>query len=416
MTAVKADLTALDAELKDLYIGQNIEELVYPENPLFAFFPKMEEMYGRKYPVPIRYGYPQGRSATFANAQANAVPSKVESWDMTATKNYADVLIDGLAAYATMNDKGAFMAAVTLELEGGMKNLANDLEISLARRATGSRGQISSTSTVSTNQISLALKSDATNFEVGMLLGATATDGAAYRTGRELVAGVDRVQNLLTSTSAAWNTVITAIAAGDFLVVDGDLNNKLSGLADWIPTSTPSATLYYGVNRSIDNRLGGSRYNGAGDLIKDGLIKGQAIAAREGGRPDYVWLNDAGYAQLIQELGAKVEFCQMTAQGGGGSNAKVGFDGVKVYGNYGPMTVMASRSIPQNLAYVLTSKTWQLCSIGPAVSMASMDDVGRVLRSANDDAYEGRIHFYGNLVCSAPGQNAVVTLPSSVSL
>lgn len=415
--AVKADLTALDADLKDLYTHNTVAELVYPENPLLAWFPK-GEMGGRKVPVPIRYGLPTGRSKTFSNAQTNASPSKYESWDMTATKDYADVLIDGLAAYSTTGKNEAFIAAVESELEGGMRAVGLSLELSLARTTTGSHGQVSASSTVSTNQIACALKSDATNWEVGQLVRASATDGAAHRTGSETLKGIDRVNNVMTSTSAAWNTVITALAVNDFLYVDGDLNASLSGFADWLPASAPSNTLFYGVDRSVDNRLGGSRYDGSGDLIKDALIRGMAIGGREGARGERViWVNDAAYAQLELELSTNIQYTSVVSQQISGPYAKIGFEAIKLAGAYGSAAVMASRAIPQNVAYGGPTSAWELLSIhDPVVSMEAMDDVGRVLRAPSDDAYEGRIHFYGNAVCHAPGQWVRVALPTTVTL
>jgi hypothetical protein len=417
MTAVKADLTAVDADLKDLYTHNTIAELVYPDNPILGWIPK-GAMGGRKVPVPIRYGLPTGRSKTFANAQANASPSKFESWDMIATKDYADVLIDGLAAYSTDSKNEAFMNLVESELEGGMKAVGLSLEISLTRKSTGSRGQVSSGSTVSTNTISFALKSDATNWEIGQLVRASATDGAAHRTGSETILKVDRVANTITSTSAAWNTNITALAVGDFLYVDGDLNGNLSGFEDWVPAAAPSNTLFYGVDRSVDNRLGGSRYDGSGDLIKDAFIKGMAIASREGARGDRViWCSDAAYAAFEIEMGSNVQLQVITSQQISGPFAKVGFEGIKLASPYGTATVLASRAVPQDRAWICKTSSWEMLSIhDPVVSMDSMDDVGRVLRAPNDDAYEGRAHFYGNVVCHEPGQQCRVTLPATVTL
>jgi hypothetical protein len=415
MPAVKADLSNVDADLKDLYTHNTIAELVYPENPILGWMPK-GEMGGRRVPVPLRYGLPTGRSKTFSNAQANASPSKFESWDMTATRDYADVLIDGLAAYSTDNKNEAFMALIESELEGGMRAVAMSLEISLARKTTGSRGQV--TGTVGSATISTLLKSDVTNFEVGQLLRFSATDGAAHRTGSEAIAGIDRVNNTLTSTSAAWNTVVTALAANDFIYVDGDLNASLSGFEDWIPAAAPSSTLFYGVNRQLDSRLGGSRYDGSSDLIKDALVKGMALGGREGARGDRViWVNDAAYAILEMELAGNVQYTQVASQQMNGPYAKVGFEAIKIATANGSAAVMASRAVPQNVAWGGPTKAWELLSIhDPVVSMEAMDDVGRVLRAPSDDAYEGRCHFYGNAVCHFPGSWVRIQLPASTSL
>ena len=55
---------------------------------------------------------------------------------------------------------------------------------------------------------------------------------------------------------------------------------------------------------------------------------------------------------------------------------------------------------------------WKLYSLGPAPKMLELDGLP-MLRLSDDDAYEGRIGYYANLGTTAPGFNAVVTMPSS---
>jgi hypothetical protein len=57
-------------------------------------------------------------------------------------------------------------------------------------------------------------------------------------------------------------------------------------------------------------------------------------------------------------------------------------------------------------------RTWKLYSLGAAPKMLELDGLP-MLRITDDDAYEGRMGYYANLGCTAPGFNAVVTMPSS---
>ena len=64
------DLTTFDAALKQHYTADRVENMVYMDNPFLALVPKMEAFGGRNLPIPLIYGNPQGRSATFSIAQS----------------------------------------------------------------------------------------------------------------------------------------------------------------------------------------------------------------------------------------------------------------------------------------------------------------------------------------------------------
>ena len=49
------DLTSFDAALKQHYTSENVENMVYMDNPLFALVAKYEEFGGRNLPIPLIY-------------------------------------------------------------------------------------------------------------------------------------------------------------------------------------------------------------------------------------------------------------------------------------------------------------------------------------------------------------------------
>lgn len=404
------DLTAADAIMKELYVGQRPENLVYKNNPLLALLPKMEDFMGDVYPLPVISGNPQNRSATAATALAGTATSTLQRFGLTHTRNYSKGLIDGLTIKASASDKGAFVSALTLEVDGCFQALANDIANSICRDSSGYKAQVSAEpSTASTTVITLKEPQDVVGFEIGQTVVIhSAKSGGSQRTfdGSTTSGSISAIDR---SSSAATITVNTAydgsgtIAADDYIFISGDRGSKLAGLEDWIPDSAPSSTAFFGVDRSVDtNRLGGIRVDGTGMPIEEALIDGAFDVNREGGAPDYCFVNQNQYRKLVKQLQSRVSYVDVQA------NAAVGFRGVEIMTGAGSMVVLADRHIRDSRAYMLQLDTWKLASLGPLVHLLDLD--GKFLRAATADAYEVRVGSYAQLGCHAPGFNGVVTL------
>lgn len=90
--AIYATASNQVAALKELYTGDDyMKDLVYKKNPFLALVPKDESpdgMAGKYLPVPLIYGTPQGRSATFTNAQSNQTAPVLASFFVYRVSNY----------------------------------------------------------------------------------------------------------------------------------------------------------------------------------------------------------------------------------------------------------------------------------------------------------------------------------------
>ena len=183
---------------------------------------------------------------------------------------------------------------------------------------------------------------------------------------------------------------------------------KVSGLGAWIPSTAPAAgDAYWGVDRSKDvTRLAGVRFDGSSESIEEALIDGAALVAREGGMPDYCFMNFTSYAALEKSLGAKVQYVDVKHE-----EADIAFAGIRVHAPYGPITVIPDRNCPPQTAYLLQLDTWKFRSLGKAPHILTYGLEGlEGLRVGAADALEIRIGYYGNLICNAPGWNCRVTL------
>ena len=88
------DIPAATAALKELYAGQVVQNLCYKDNPFLAMVPKATDFLGKNYPIPIQFGVSQGRSATFASAQANMTAAQLSEFFLTRKKDYSIAQLD----------------------------------------------------------------------------------------------------------------------------------------------------------------------------------------------------------------------------------------------------------------------------------------------------------------------------------
>lgn len=414
------------AALKELYTGDDfMKDLVYKKNPFLALVPKDESpsgFAGKYIPVPLVYGTPQGRSATFADAQNNQTAPSLASFFVYRVSNYQLVTITNELLEATKDNAAAFVDEAKLAMDTGFRNISNDLALDLYSSGDGVRGTISA---ISSGVITLDDPGSVVNFEVGMVLVSFSISGTTYTqstsTASGYVVAVNRSAGTVTVSATAggaagtptnWSTSFPKLGvSGD--VAFGALAArtsylKVTGLAGWFPTTAPSASeSFWGVDRSVDSRLYGViAQNTSSETIEEALIDGASLVAREGGQPDMCFMNFTSYAALEKSLGAKVQYVDVKHE-----EADIAFAGIRIHAPYGPITIIPDRNCPQKTAYLLQMDTLKFRSLGKAPHILTYGLEGlEGLRVGSADALEIRIGYYGNLICNAPGWNCVVPL------
>ncbi len=398
------DLTSFQPVLKQHYTNDRVENMVYRDNPLLAMLPKYEQFGGENLKLPIKFGIPQGRSSNFATAQANKTSSQYRAFLLTRARDYSLASIDNETIYASKGNSNAFLEAATTEIDGAIESATRALAIDMYGNGSGSRGASLNAETGTT--IQLTSIEDVTNFEVGMYLVFSSTEGSGLvKSGRVSVTGVDRDLGTLTVDSLTAIDGGAGVAAGDFAFQEGDYDQKIKGLRAWLPETSPAATdNFFGVNRSADaTRLAGIRFDGSGAPIEEALIDAAARVAREGGRPDYCFMSYSSFSELEKALGAKVQYVDKHI------NPEIGFRGIKIHGPRGPITVIPDQNCPENRAFMLSMSYWKLYSLGKCPKILDSDGL-RMLRESNADAVEVRVGYYAQMGCRAPGFNATIAL------
>lgn len=376
-------------------------------------------------PVPLEYGTPQGRAHTFSNAQNQQTASQLVSFFVYVISDYQLVTITNLLMEQTKSNAGAFVDAAKLQMDGGFRNITNNIAFELFGDGTATRGITTSSSSqngvvAGGTVLPLSNANQIVAFEVGMLLVASATAGGAISDDTVIITAVDRANGIIygTASDASLDTEWAIASGAAYLSISGDLPTAgasstssylaLSGLAAWLPVTSPGGSdNFWGVNRSADpTRLAGCRYDASSLTIEEGMTNALAFLNREGGKPDLCIMDFASYAALVNALGAKVQYVQVNHD-----EVEVAFEGITFQSAYGRVTVLADRSCPPQRAYLLTMNTLKLRSLGkvPHILTYGMEGL-EGLRVGNADALEIRIGYYGNLICSAPGWNCVVSL------
>lgn len=333
-----ATSTSAVAVLKELYIDDQsfLKDLVYSKNPTFALMPKDESkdgLSGKYIPVPIQYAQPQGRSHTFANAQGNQTPNAYDSFFVYVIQDYELVTITNLLIEQTQSNAGAFVDEMKREMDGGIRNLSNNMAFELFGSGTATRGATSGALVlVSTGVYSFTLANpqNVVNFEVGMTIQASATDGGAViptstpsTPDLGQITAVNRSTGVITilETQGAphtdWLTGSSITVQGDIPAAGGSGSGPLgatgsylaaSGLSAWLTAVDPATNdSFWGVNRSTDpTRLAGLRYNATTFSIEEGVINALGFGNREGADPDMVILPFTSYTSLENALGKRL--------------------------------------------------------------------------------------------------------------
>ena len=403
------DMSKFGPGLKAYYSNQRVENMTYKDFPFYAMLTKKKDFYGKNYPLPIQIGNPQGRSHTFAKAKANQTSSIYRDFTLTRVKDYSLATVDNETAEASENDKGAFLKALTNEINSAIKSAASSMASQLYGNGSGSMATIGATTNIATNVIQLAKVDDIVKFEVGMTLvfaQLEVTGGLRNAGATAVVTGVDRSLGTVT-VNGNLSTLVPAIAVADFIFVDGDRNLSVSGLAAWLPFTAPTAgDNFFGVDRSVDTvRLAGVRFDGSALSIEEALVGGLTLSNREGGNVKVVFMNYIDWGNLELALGSKVQYMVTQAFG----RADIGFTGIQVKTNKGVANCVADTMAPQGFAYGLTMDSWALYSLKEPIRILDLDG-NKVLRTSDADAVELRVGGYFQLGCDAPGYNVVIKL------
>src|SRR5690348_10584943 len=299
-------------------------------------------------------------------------------------------------------DRGSFIRAMKPEIDSALRQLRNSLVHAVYRNGGGAIGKLNGGTVAGGTTGTLANISDIRFFSPGQIIGASATDGTSgsQHSGTLTVQSVNRNTGVITTT-ANWDTGISAIGVNDYLFVDGDFGAKLSGLEAWVPSSDPGATTFFGVDRTADvMRLGGIRQDFSAYPIEEAIPRLLERLAREDAETDCIAVHTLDWTNLAIALGSKVVYGTMEAY----DDPKIGLRTITVTGPMGDVEILADPNCPPDTLWALQLDTWTLYSLGDIPKMLN-NDGNVVLRNVTSDGVEAQLVYRAQLACDAPGWN-----------
>lgn len=397
-----ATLSTIAAVLEELYIPADAQEHILRANPTLALIPHVTTGGGKYRHVPVKYVRPQGRSNTFSDALANGAPTGRVAFDVPWKSNYQVGGIDGDVIDDAKGNKVMLVDHIDGEINGAMDNLSDDIGFNLFRNFGGARGKVGA---VSAGVITLDDIETVAHFEVGMQLVCDTADGTTSGTARSGVGTVTDVDRDLGKVT--YSGTITSIATNDFIFAEGDKGEKMAGFESWVPYTAPTATAFYGVDRTSDlTRLSGVRYDATSDTTRQALSRLATRIRRfkKGSMPDLAVVSPIVYGELDIALESEKRVTDLE-----GPNGAVGFEAIRLFTPAGSVNVIEDPNCPADRLRLINTKSWCFETCGEMVRLLD-DDGSMMLRQAAADGYEFRLKSRGNIYCKEPGSNGVAAL------
>lgn len=383
------------------------------DHPALGLIKRRTDFTGLVAGISVKYANASSRGVTFTTAQTNANLPKAAEFALTRAKDYAVLTLQPEELYASQSKDGAYATAFKTAMDSISDSMgeswAHQFMAPLGAYGTLGRG---STYDTATGIITLADPNEATNFDVGMVLGAVTDPTSGAGTVRAGTGTVTKV-----SESAGTVTVTPINPSGwangantDYYYINGDLPtvgtaSKMQGFFAWNPVTLPSPDSFFGVDRSVAReRLAGHVFNASGYRVDEALKNGVLLASRAKQKLTDIVLNHEMYQRLLNTLEHKERANFDLTLREGRFTTKIGYEGVKLYCAAGAVNVWADAAMGTNYAAGFDRDAWTLFTLGTPGRMIELD--GHSMQwSASADTFEFRFITLGNFYCSNPGSN-----------
>lgn len=412
-------IQTFDALTKERYIDSSrVQKLMYGDRPLFGLLEKKGDtgMIGSVTPVPIIYGLPQGLGGSFSTAQTNATNLTSVKFNVEAGDYFAVVHIGDKVLKATRTNPGAFLQNKFAEMDGLYEQAAEQLSIYTWGNGGGALGRRGS---INTNTVTLSNPADASNFEIGMMVVASANDGsdAAHTLRSDGSTGIGVAE--VTSVNVSAGTIeinaaanIDSFANGDYLFRESDFFGTtgtivIKGLQCYI-TASDSPMALWGIQAATrathPSRLAGCRVPSAavsGKSFEERIrILGSYMTGRfKAKRPTAGFLHPEDWQVLETSLMSR-GIRSLTDDNTQFGYRKIEWAGIPIY---------EDRHCPKGTFFALRMENFWLSSLGPVLAPQNEDGF-EMLRRASSTDYEFRLISYPALICNAPLHGGRVSL------
>jgi hypothetical protein len=391
--ATSLTLSDIEVALREGYEDTGLD-LLAKEHPLLGMIDSKTDFNEKKTRIPIKYGNPQGASPTFATAQTNAYAAKADAFELTRKNIYQVANIDGELIEQAAAGKGEeFLEEICGILDSSMVEVTKRIALSAYRSGGGAIGTVGSGTS---SPITMANIEEVDALEIGMVIVANDTnDATTPRSGSGVITAINYDTGVVTYTGT-----ITSLAVGDYIAIQGFQGAGADGLEGWCPESAPGATEFYGVDRSTNSRLGGTRMDCSTMTPEEVFARANARGARLVKKPDVWMVHPTDLANMEINLASQKTVVDSRSY-------DFGFEALMAYG----AKVVPDSDCQRGVMWGVPLDHFGVKSLGALPKILNADG-NNLLRAASSDAYEGRVGGRYNFWSDAPGLIMRVKLPT----
>jgi hypothetical protein len=424
MTA--ANSTTYSALLREIWPQTDIFDELYTINQsYYGIVSKDTTFHDVIRHIAVGYGYTGGLSAQFSNAKRNKTPSVESKFDITPVIYYSLFSIQRQLLRRAQNKKAAILPALERQVKMALNGWKRRMGIYLWGNGVGNVAQIATAPSGTTpggtvltaSQLQVTNVADMKKFQKNVTIGFSADNTGATSQRAAVVplvvTNLDR-DNAILTFNVPVATSCPTFGATDYIYFDGDYGQAVSGNYGWIPTTAPTSTAWFGLDRTLDVQwLAGWRVSGKSLTPKAAAMKAAKVIAEADGEGTHYFLSPNDYLNLQYELEGAGSLRNMKEPSAsiGKYQSGVTFNGIEFMGSMGPIKAFFDINVPDGYPMLMDLSTWTFATMGDAPYFDS-EDGNEILREVDADAFEGRIVGDIQNYTEAPGRNVVVTLNS----
>ncbi len=408
--------------IRNLWPREALIEQIYKASPLLGMI-KKDTQFGEK----IRYvtvgtSPPQGLG-NFQQAKANKTASTAEEFQVQLASYYGNFSIAGdiYRRYKFTGNKALLKDPLERDSKGLLKQARNDFSSFIHGNGGGSLGRVLSTSTITSQVITLDKGADRRRIVKGMTLWAATTDGSTGSplVGEVTVASVGGTPSAPTVTinESSWSAAIAGMTTTAYLFRAGAFGPTVCfyGLDAILPSHSGSPAVFQGVTRSnAAEQLAGVCLSATNKTPRQRIMLAAQLQADTGGsdgRLVYV-MNTSNWTDLYFELSSANMLSMTKAPSApvGGLKIGVDYEAIKIKGPGGDIEVVADPYAPTAVERLLNLDTFTMASCGDWFHWDDDADPNAPMLEDGADAREVRSVGDHQLYCNDPWPNVRVAV------
>jgi hypothetical protein len=420
--------SVVSAVFKEWYKDGAPPDLTMQDHPSYGLLPKDLWTGGNPYIYAVKVANMTGRSKTFADAKTNDRPAEIKKFQIETVRDYARATFDNETIKRLKTDPQGFLNYMREQTDGAFQQMGDVLAHEMFRDGKAKVAVVAS-ATVSTNTVFvLNDKAEIKAFGLGDVVEFYDDSGTAVKQSGSLanarIIAIDHDAGSFTLTgdyTDAGNFNFTLEAGVDSVAFGGDLSvsggaleiTGLAGLEGWNPETAPtSGDSWFSVDRSAaPNYLAGGREDfSTGTGIREALMTWCAKAHRYRGKWDVIVVNPENFNELEKEL-TSVSYLDIRITDAS-APVQVGYRAIEMACAWGTVAVVSDADCPLNVARGVTFSALKFLTVGRVGPYVIDDDGVSMLRLADEDSFEMRIGYYGQMCCYNPKLLSRCKLPA----